>query len=1015
MAHEIAHVYWACDEYNSPHLRTTGCASCDVNRDALNGNGAASDTSCTIPLRRHKDCLMSNSTGGYSLVENDFDTEVEKLCWFTREQIGWATTPQAVTDPTNRTYCWNDVNWNIPNQAMQPRVWEAQYFNDARLRMPLTHWTGAPRHVRAEGTPTTESLSVNFLTNPLNSPCIIGTGTTTPRTQYFSVRFRRMINFPAGDYEFTATTGIDAAYPRVDEVRIYVKNVQLKPSATTPGKFEKIRIDGETLVQVDYFQLEVSDPRVEVSWVRVGSTSCTTPPTFFADLHATQVYGTDLCDLNTPSIIVDVTGVGGVKPYRVTAQRNNDQPITHEMPEDLLLLQPVPILGDSRYKIIALTDSTGCPANVPRPAGMMFNIDAYSPRVNSVIDVKKTTGCTYQASWKAATICQGVGGTIKYTLEREETSNLTTTTRTLFTCQAKLFHDNSDLVPGVNYVWKLTAYRVPDVNASCDSQPKREYPKSSELLMPSCSTAAPTLTTSAISANYGQRVTLSARLLGSGLPLSNRIITFELGGRTVGSASTNANGDAALVQTISLTPGLNSGAVVARFAGDATWNLSSAANDVTVSSTCLPADITTQPSDVTISSGGSAPLSVGTSGTAPITVKWYIAGGGYVGSSNPLQISLTESAAYYAMVSNSCRTTQSRTATITVCNPPAITVQPNAGPTVTSGTAKTLSVTATGTETLFYRWYKDGVAITGATAKTYNFTATASANYHVVVTNGCGSVASSTVTVNVCSAAPTIATQPQNANITYGGNTTLSVTPGGVTPAFQWYQGSSAITGATSSTLNVAPTVTTTYKVVVSNTCGSVTSNTVTVDVCKPPAITSNPANKDINSGQSATLTAGASGTNLTYQWYYSTGTAIAGATSSSITVSPTVTTSYYMKATNTCGTAQTATRTVTVCVPPTITTEPVAVQINAGQSATLTCYASSNVGKTQQWYTSNGTAISGATSTSLTVNPAATTYYYCLVTNSCGSDKSRTVPVTVCEPMQILQQPSDRTITAGQ
>jgi hypothetical protein len=73
--------------------------------------------------------------------------------------------------------------------------------------------------------------------------------------------------------------------------------------------------------------------------------------------------------------------------------------------------------------------------------------------------------------------------------------------------------------------------------------------------------------------------------------------------------------------------------------------------------------------------------------------------------------------------------------------------------------------------------------------------------------------------------------------------------------------------------------------------------------------------------GQTATLTVAASGTaTLSYQWY--TGTApntaspIGGGTGASVNVSPATTTSYWVRVTNSCGTADSVTVTVTVNPP---------------------------------------------------------------------------------------------------
>ena len=92
-----------------------------------------------------------------------------------------------------------------------------------------------------------------------------------------------------------------------------------------------------------------------------------------------------------------------------------------------------------------------------------------------------------------------------------------------------------------------------------------------------------------------------------------------------------------------------------------------------------------------------------------------------------------------------------------------------------------------------------------------------------------------------------------------------------------------------------------------------------TPPTCTAPTITTQPAGTTITQGSGGvTLSVTASGTTpFTYQWYVGTsGTKtnpIPGANASSIVVTPTSTTSYWVSVTNSCGTANSATATVTV------------------------------------------------------------------------------------------------------
>ncbi len=83
---------------------------------------------------------------------------------------------------------------------------------------------------------------------------------------------------------------------------------------------------------------------------------------------------------------------------------------------------------------------------------------------------------------------------------------------------------------------------------------------------------------------------------------------------------------------------------------------------------------------------------------------------------------------------------------------PTISTQP-ASQTVAVGATATFSVTASGTGTLTYQWYKNGTAISGATAASYTTPATVAtdsgATFYVKVTNANGTTTSSTATLTV--------------------------------------------------------------------------------------------------------------------------------------------------------------------------------------------------------------------------------------------------------------------------
>ncbi|MBS1648007.1 MAG: gliding motility-associated C-terminal domain-containing protein, partial [Bacteroidetes bacterium] len=231
-----------------------------------------------------------------------------------------------------------------------------------------------------------------------------------------------------------------------------------------------------------------------------------------------------------------------------------------------------------------------------------------------------------------------------------------------------------------------------------------------------------------------------------------------------------------------------------------------------------------------------------------------------------------------------------------------------------------------------------------------------------------------TTTVQVA-VSPSLAITVNSATICNGGTATLTAN-GAAT--YTWSGGS------TSNPFNVSPSSSTSYTVVGSNggCTGSAVANVV---VSSNPTITVN--NPSICLGTTATLTANGAGT---YTWSTSETTA-------SISVSPTVSTSYTVTGANgTC--TSTAVANISVNASPTITTNN--PTICSGNTAAITVSGAS----TYTWNT-------GSTANPYNVSPSTTTSYTVIGANgTCTNSAVVTVSVNITPTVTV----NDATICSG-
>ncbi len=233
------------------------------------------------------------------------------------------------------------------------------------------------------------------------------------------------------------------------------------------------------------------------------------------------------------------------------------------------------------------------------------------------------------------------------------------------------------------------------------------------------------------------------------------------------------------------------------------------------------------------------------------------------------------------------------TFTITVVVPPTITTQPT-NLNVPAGQPFSLSVGATGSALLTYRWTFENNTVGGATGPTLTISNAQALNegiYRAIVNNSVGSATSAVAYVRVSPAAPTIVSNPGSLTLPASSNATFGVAAIGSLPfTYQWLFGDTPIAGATNAQLSLAyiqATNTGIYKVIVSNGVGSATSAAATLTVTSQiPYFVTQPAGGSVPAGSSRTFTGLARGSEpISYQWQHNSNN-ITGAVQTLLTLS---------------------------------------------------------------------------------------------------------------------------------
>ena len=289
---------------------------------------------------------------------------------------------------------------------------------------------------------------------------------------------------------------------------------------------------------------------------------------------------------------------------------------------------------------------------------------------------------------------------------------------------------------------------------------------------------------------------------------------------------------------------------------------------------------------------------------------------------------------------------------------------------IVQGQSVTFQVQAGGDAPLTYAWSKNGNDLAGEQSATFtisNVTASDEGVYTVRVSNSGGTVTSNQALLSVI-IPPQITLQPNAIRQLDGSSASLTVEATGTAPlSFQWFRNDAPVAGATSSTLNFAvlsPNQSGSYRLEVTNSAGSISSEAVLVEVLSLLTINVQPSSLVVNLGEPALFRVMASGAGpLSYQWFKGADP-IQGANTSELTIAAAGITdagNYSVEISDEQNNLRSEIATLTILEPPTILNEPETFVLPLGEAFEFSVRTEGSEPLSYQWQ-QNGTNLENLT-----------------------------------------------------
>jgi gliding motility-associated-like protein len=550
----------------------------------------------------------------------------------------------------------------------------------------------------------------------------------------------------------------------------------------------------------------------------------------------------------------------------------------------------------------------------------------------------------------------------------------------------------TNAVGTVTYTWKNASATVVGTSATVSNLPAGTYTLS---VTDNCSTLTNSVTIAqpaalALAASSKTDATCNGTATGS---LTAGAVTNAIG--TVNYSWKNASGD--LVGTTTTVSNLPAG----NYTLAVSDNCSTLTNSVTIGEPGVLTLTTSSKADATCNGTASGTVTAGavTNAVGALNYTWKNASATVVGTT--AVVNNLPAGVYTLSVTDNCNTL---TNTVTIAEPPALTLAASSKTDATCNGTSTGTVTAGAVSnsigTVSYSWKNASGTVVGTTAVISSLPA---GTYTLTVTDNC-STQTNSVTIDQPAALTLTASFKTDA--TCNGTATGTVSAGTVNNAvgavnYTWRNTSGTVVG---NTANVGNLTFGTYTLSVTDNCNTLTN---TVSIAEPPALTlaaSSKTDATCNGSSTGSLTAGAVANavgTINYSWANASGTVIG--TTASVSNVPAGT--YMLSVTDNCNTL---TNTVTIA-------EPAALALAASSKTDATCHGTSTGSVTAgtvtnavgtvnyNWKNASGTVVG----TTATVGNLPSGTYAVTVTDNCST---LTNSVTIAEPAVLALAPSSKT-----